>query len=113
MFSSTDMTEQQSWDLICQYRDTNSPDSLEGALLIYQRNFPKGKHSLAVQTLKERLDKEAREWNRVEANGSTKELLERYLAEYSKEGFFFNRAIAKLDSITFFEKLESNTEDAL
>jgi len=109
MFASTDMTEQESWDLICQYRDTNSPDSLEGALLIYQNNYPRGKHALAVQTLKERLFKEAREWNKVEENGSTKELLERYMAEYSKEGFFYNRAMAKLDSITFFEKLESNT----
>ena len=38
LFASTDMTEQEYWDLICRYRDTNSPDSLEGALLIYQNN---------------------------------------------------------------------------
>ncbi len=109
LIADTNLNEEQAWEMICQYRDTNSPDSLEGALLVYQRNFPRGTHALAVQTLKERLQKEAREWTRVEDNGSTKEMLEKYMAEYSKEGFFYNRAIAKLDSITFFEKLESNT----
>ncbi len=109
MIKSTNMTDQQSWDLICHYRDTNNPDSLEGALLVYQKNYPRGKHALDVQILKERLFKEAQQWNHLEEYGSTKELLERYMAEYSKEGFFYNRAVAKLDSIMFFEKMESNT----
>ena len=112
MFAGTSLTEEDSWDIICLYRDTNNPDSLEGALLNYQNNFPRGEHALAVQTLKERLQKEAREWNNVENNGSKKELLERYMSEYKKEGFFYLRAVDKLDSITFFEQQELNTVDA-
>ena len=109
MFSSTNLTDQQAWEMICHYRDTNNPDSLDGALLLYQNNYPRGKHRLDVLRLRERLSKEAEQWVMIEENGSTKELLERYMAEYSKEGFFYNRAIAKLDSIMFFEKQESNT----
>ena len=106
------LTEQQSWDLICQYRDTNEPDSLDGALQRYADEFPKGEHAFDVKTLKERLRKEAKLWQKVEEEGSQKESLEKYLFEYKEEGFFFLRAIAKLDSITFFEKQELNTVEA-
>lgn len=106
------LTEQQSWDLICQYRDTNEPDSLDGALQRYADEYPKGEHAFDVKTLKERLRKEAKLWQKVEEEGSQKESLEKYLFEYKEEGFFFMRAIAKLDSITFFEKQELNTVEA-
>ena len=106
------LTEEQSWDLICQYRDTNEPDSLDGALQRYADEFPKGEHAFDVKTLKGRLEKEAKLWQKVEEGGSQKDAVEKYLFEYKEEGFFFLRAIAKLDSITFFEKQELNTVEA-
>lgn len=106
------LSEQQSWDLICQYRDTNEPDSLEGALQRYADEYPKGSHAFDVKTLMERLKKEAKLWHKVEEEGSKRESVEKYLFEYKEEGFYFLRAITKLDSITFFEMQELNTVEA-
>ncbi len=106
------LTEQQSWDLICQFRDTNEPDSLDGALQRYAREYPKGEHAFDVKTLQERLKKEAKMWMKIEEGGSQKDAIENYFNEYKEEGFFFLRAIGKLDSIMFFEKQELNTVEA-
>lgn len=112
MFDDYDMTEQDAWDVICYYRDTNNPDSLDGAIAVYTRDYPKGPHAFDVKTLKERLDKEIRFWNKIEENGSKREMVENYMFEYAEEGFFFLRAVDKLDSITFFEKQAINTPEA-
>lgn len=109
---ASNISEEEAWELICQYRDTNNPDSLEGALERYRQTFPKGNHSFDVKTLKERLRKEQRYWESVEDNGAKRELVEKYLYEYKEEGFFYLRAVNKLDSITFFEKQELNTVEA-
>ncbi len=109
---ASNISEEEAWELICQYRDTNNPDSLEGALERYRKTFPKGNHSFDVKTLKERLRKEQRYWESVEDNGAKRELIEKYLYEYKEEGFFYLKAIDKLDSITFFEKQELNTVEA-
>ena len=112
MFDEYEMTEQDAWDVICYYRDTNNPDSLDGALAVYDRDYPKGPHSFDVKTLKERLNKEIKMWNKIEENGSKREMVETYMFEYAEEGFFFLSAVDKLDSITFFEKQAINTPEA-
>lgn len=112
LIADNNMSEPDSWELICHYRDTNNPDSLEGALEKYIRAYGKGQHAFDVKTLRERLNKEKKYWNNVEESGAKREMVEKYLNEYKEEGFFYLRAIDKLDSITFFEKQELNTVEA-
>lgn len=108
----TELTETDAWQRVGHFQATGQLDSMEAALNDYLWTYGDGRYSEDARTLRDRLNRERDEWEKVVDNHCTLETVDEYIYAHP-DGFFRAQALTLLDSLTFLNAQELNTEEAL
>ena len=108
----TELSEMDAWARVGHFQATGELDSMEVALNEYLWTFSDGRYVEDARTLRDRLNRERDEWNRVLDYNCNLKAVDEYIYAHP-DGFFHTQALLLLDSLEFLDAKEKNTEEAL
>lgn len=108
----TELTETDAWQRVGHFQAAGELDSMEAALNDYLWTYGDGRYSEDARTLRDRLNRERDEWEKVVDNHCTLEAVDEYIYAHP-DGFYRSEALVLLDSLSFLDAQEQNTEEAL